>query len=204
MYIWEILFIVSLAGMVIILVRRLPQAVATARQEAETPSEQVPDLKSARLVETETKVSEAEKPVAVEEPVQSKTAKANPAPPKQKVTEYAREAQADKTFKAGDFVGAAEIYEELLREDALNMKLRNRLGLTYLELEQFHAARELFRTVLKEGGEGIANHHANLAMAEYGLGHHLTAIRHLKRAIAMAPNTKSYQDLLATIESERG
>lgn len=200
MFIWEILLIISLAGMFTILVRRLPQAVVTARRQMATPVSEAASLSQSKAETAAVKaISETEPPAPPLLELSSKKTRL----PKVK-TEEVSLAQAERAYKARDFTKAARLFEILLEANDADLKLRNRLGLAYLELEQFHAARNQFRLVLKKGGEGVASYHANLAMAEFGFGHHLTAIRHLKRAIAMAPNNKQYQDLLDTIETERG
>ena len=209
MFIWEILLIGSLAGMVILFVRRLPQALTAVRHEEKLlVSEPAPEITdnnvvSAALTADLQPSAEIPKEEALETAIPQKKSFAKSSSSKKQV-ERATPQTAEKAFKARDFKHSRELYADLLREDELNVKFRNRLGLIYLELEEFHEARNQFRLVLKQGGEAVASHQANLAMAEYGLGHHLTAIRHLKQAIALAPDVAHYQDLLETIEAERG
>ena len=193
MFNWEILLIISLAGIIIILVRRLPLAINQVRNEPHPPP-----LVAVERPRQKNKV--ADSLVAASEPPVSPSISIA-VTPKQKETATIESAEA--AYKIGDFERAVLMYEELVRGQADDLKLRNRLCLTYLELERFNEARDQFRVAVKEGTD-VASHHANLAMAEYGLGHHLTAIRHLKRAIALNPEIKNYQNLLATIEEERG
>lgn len=194
MLIWELLLIISVAGMVVILARRIPQAVETARAEHTSGTDMVaPSLETLpksvdmqtepAMTVTETKELGEDVP-SVDGPAIS-------------------EADAERSFKASQFEQAAEAFAGLVESDLTNQGWRNRLGMAYLELERFHEARDEFRMLVKAAPDS-ASHSAHLAMAEYGLGHYLTAIRHLKRAIALAPNTRKYQDLLETIEAERG
>lgn len=113
------------------------------------------------------------------------------------------EGAAEAAYQERNFEEAALIYEALIRQQPQNEAFYARLGLIYLELERFHDARDVFRTDLKFGDQ-VASRHFNLAMAEYGLGHRLTAVRYLKRAIALAPSNRKYHKLLDTFESERG
>lgn len=203
MFIWEILLIISLAGMILILVRRLPQAVNQVRNETPPLTSVAVERPRQKDKVATTLASLPGVDLLVAAPDPRAAPSLSPADLSPRPGETATVESAEAAYKTGDFARAALLYEELVRDQADDLKLRNRLGLTYLELERFHEARDQFRVAVKEGTD-VASHHANLAMAEYGLGHHLTAIRHLKRAIALNPETKKYQNLLSTIEEERG
>lgn len=197
---WEALLLVSIAGIFIVLLRRLPAAIREARDDLPTAS-QPPQVSPTMRA----KPAPASNKKSTESDSTSQIAVVSPAPPivEQPADEIYTAQQADGLYKAGDYSAASLAYESLLNKDPGNEHYYQRLGMMYLQLERFHEARDIFRTSLKFGDQ-VASRHAHLAMAEFALGHRLTAIRYIKRAIALAPNMKKYQELLTTFEDDRG
>lgn len=215
--IWELLLIISVAGIFIILVRKLPSARQKFREFEEHQPPQSSSLKTVSLPAPTPKRIPNSKQGPLLKASQASPVKQNP--PARKVNEGLSEFQdktgatapvklpdvvseeaADGAFRAGRYLEAKQMYHILLREEGDRPKYHNRLGILSLELGEVHEARDAFRRALKFG-EHIASRHANLAMAEYALGHRLTAVQHLKKAMALAPNRKQYEDLLDQIES---
>lgn len=190
---WETLLIISIAGIFAILLRRLPSAIRETRAE---------DV----LVDSAQKTL-AREPVQ-DQPVIEEIKEEEPEPlvlssATHQTDDDVSAQEADQLYQAKDYAQAVHAYEQLVANDPSNPQYYHRLGVIYLELERFHDAREVLRTALKFGDQ-VASRHANLAMAEYALGHRLTAVRYIKRAIALAPDVKKYQVLLETFENERG
>ncbi len=207
---WELVLIISIGGIIVLIGRHLPSLL---RPTSTDVSIVVPD-RITNLPHVEAKISptlsmpkeSAETVIVVEEEIQqsaklAKQVQTKLAEPIEMVSNGPSEAQGEEAFRNKEYEIAAHIYEVLLKEQPNNPKFSNRLGIVYMEQEKFHEARDVFRTVLRFD-EQVASRHANLAMAEFALGHRLTAIRYVKRAIALAPNTKKYTDLLETIETD--
>ncbi len=222
---WVGVLILAVAGMFAILVRRLPAAVAEIKEGtgdsptiakpkvAKQPGKPFfqslidalsrPNLKATQQVDTHVAFEELSSPTIVEAEPPVEVTVVDTAKKTVDRPTHITEGAAEAAYRERNFEEAALVYESLIRQQPQNEKFYSRLGLIYLELERFHDARDIFRTALKFGDQTAAPHF-NLAMAEYGLGHRLTAVRYLKRAVALSPSTKKYQDLLVTLESERG
>ena len=204
MSIWAIGLILSVAGIFVILLRRLPAAVkdvqvtlpvTQAVQSVEKVNKHKDTLPATSKPKTRVFPSFGKKKV-VAVPNQ-------PAKP-EVLADLATEAlvvRGEDKFQAKLYDDARLVYEELLRRQE-DPKWYNRLGVIDLELERFHEARDAFRAALRFGDE-VASRHANLGLAEFALGHRLTAIRYLRTAVALAPNGRRYQELLASIESSK-
>lgn len=236
MSIWAGLLLLAVAGMIVLLVRRLPAAVSDVRGGAPSPPPPAAgpqpgeplrwpqiDVWFKRLsqhwVATRSRPSRPVSPhlpaidplPKIEEPITDEILSEEklPAAANQSIAKpverplLVTEGAAEAAYQEHQFAEAAVIYENLIRQQPQNEHLYARLGLVYLELERFHDARDVFRTDLKFGDQ-VAVRHFHLAMAEYGLGHRMTAVRYLKRAIALAPTNRKYHKLLETFESERG
>lgn len=205
MSVWAIGLILSVAGIFVIVLRRLPAAVKDA--QASLPS--VPTVP----VEVKTRAPKPTPPPVVpksrpkvfpsfgkKKAVQSDVQSAKPEVLADLATEVLM-TRGEEQFQAKSYNDARLTYEELLRRKE-DPKWYNRLGVIDLELERFHEARDAFRAALRFGDD-VASRHANLGLAEFALGHRLTAIRYLRTAVALAPNHRRYQELLESIESSK-
>ncbi len=209
---WELGLVGSVIGILVILVRRLPSSLSSLNA-ASSPQAKEPKVRRGALKDYQPKpVNDPSKIGShdqLPQETENVTLSVNEALPRTQAAVESAEVpflktrgsdkEAEDAFRAGEFALAAQIYEYLLAGHHDNPKFYNRLGIIYLELERFHDARDAFRTALKFGDQ-IASRHANLAMAEFALGHRLTAVRHIKRAMALAPNSKRYQELLEAFE----
>lgn len=206
MSVWAIGLIVCLAGIIVILIRRLPGAIKEVQNQDEGGVEHpviiAQPVKSVKKeFVSKPKVSSQSRPsffAAFTKP----TVKAVVKPRNEKIEALDDEVlitRGDRAFQAKEYETARGMYEELLRREE-DPKWFNRLGVINLELEQFHDAREAFRSALRFG-DNVASRHANLAMAEFALGHRLTAVRYLRKAVALSPNNKRYEQLLASMEA---
>lgn len=213
---WELLLIISVAGVFVILVRKIPavrEKVRSLEHDSVEPRRithrpKTTDQPRPRPPEGEEKsartIGLTKAPARVES-VPTRTLEKADLPKGAMVSDVilpdvVSVEAADTAFKSHRFEEAKQMYQILLREEGDHPKYYNRLGILALELGDLHEARDAFRRALKFG-EHIASRHANLAMAEYALGHRLTAVQHLKKALALAPNTKKYEDMLEEIES---
>ena len=187
---WAILLIISVAGIFVILLRRLPVAMKVAIDDLRRAAVDVPPVRHS----VPTAPSLPEKSLT-DIPTVSLVVPVSTVPRLGSGDIPALEAQAEEAFRERDFTAARSIYETLLTLDNRQPKWYNRLGIICLELEEFRAARDAFRQALNFDVR-VASRHVNLAMAELALGHRVTALSHLRKAIALAPNVKRYHDLL--------
>lgn len=196
---WEIALLVSVAGIFILVVRRLPQALNDLRDNE-------PLAPFTPQVDAETDFSVGDEAVVSSpKPTKTKGRKSREevvSLPSDEALVVISDDEAEFAYRAHDYPTAALMYESLLKENPTKAPYYTRLGQIYLELERFHDARDIFRTALKFGDQ-VASRHANIAMAEYGLGHRLTAVRYMRRAVALAPANQNYLELLETFENDR-
>ncbi len=103
--------------------------------------------------------------------------------------------QAEDAFRGQDFRRAETLYLEAARENPHNAKIFNRLGIIYLERQNYGDAIEAFVTALQYD-EKVASRHFNLALAYLGQGNYTMAVKSLKRAVELAPDQEKYQKIL--------
>ncbi|MBI4175257.1 hypothetical protein HY523_01420 [Candidatus Berkelbacteria bacterium] len=202
---WALLLIVSVAGMFVLLVRRLPSALKEVKGASVTDETTPKVAMSAPTGRQRAMKLQSEDhtvtPVIQVEPIPRElSASSGEKPVRHGPSDVAfLEERAEAAFRDRDFGQAKTMYETLVGIDNRQPKWYNRLGIVCLELEEFRAARDAFRQALNFD-QKVASRHVNLAMAEFALGHRVTAISHLRKAIALAPHVKRYHDLLEEME----
>lgn len=109
---------------------------------------------------------------------------------------------ADALFAQKNFGKAERLYLQLARQDPKNPKLYNRLGVLFLELENFTDARDAFKAALAID-DTRASRHYNYAMACYHLGQFREAQDAMIQALKRDPRNQKYQQFAETIRKTR-
>ena len=109
---------------------------------------------------------------------------------------------ADALFAQKQFDKAEQLYLQLAKLDPRNPKLYNRLGVLFLELENFTDARDAFKAALAID-DARASRHYNYAMACYRLGQFREAQDSMIQALKRDPKNPKYQEFAEQIRKTR-
>lgn len=121
--------------------------------------------------------------------------KENPELTEKEMTVYGLLAQADDAFDRKDFSEAEELYIKAAANAPQNVHIFNRLGIIYLEQNNFYDAKEAFRQTTKLE-EKKASHYCNLGLAYLGIKDYFKAAETFKIALKIEPGTQKYQEFL--------
>lgn len=89
---------------------------------------------------------------------------------------------------AGDFTAAADLLEQIVKQDDQNAEAYFLLGLTYFDLESYEQARAAFGQALQLDESRAAAVHHNLGALAYQIGDMDTAIEEFNNALDADPN----------------
>lgn len=190
--IWEILIILSLVGIFLIILRRLPEIP----DYKETPSPfwhegenmREPDLtvqpKKEMVTEEDTKPEESEDKDRIQQ---------------QKAESVL--AEAEKLFSDRHFREAEKLYIQTAALDPNNAKIYNRLGAIYLEQRNFRDAREAFHTALRLDPT-IPSRNVNLGLAYLGMKKYKEALSYFEKALELDPTSEKYRKLVEDTKSK--
>lgn len=106
--------------------------------------------------------------------------------------------QAEEAFKRHDFRRAETLYLEAARENPHNSKIFNRLGVIYLEQQNFGDSIEAFKTALQYDDK-VGSRHFNLALAYIGQGNYEEALNSLRKAIQFDAKNDKYKKILEEV-----
>lgn len=109
---------------------------------------------------------------------------------------------ADTLFAQKSYDKAERIYLQLARQEPKNPKLYNRLGVLFLERENYTDAREAFQAALAID-DSRASRHYNYAMACYHLGQLRLAQDAVIQALKRDPRNAKYQAFAEQIRKTR-
>lgn len=110
--------------------------------------------------------------------------------------------QAENFFQKGDYEKAEKIYIKLITlKNFDNIKIYNRLGIIYLNQNNFLDAKEAFSESIKNGGETAARYY-NLALSCYGLKEFSNANEAINKALVMDKDNSKYLSLKKQIKAK--
>lgn len=121
--------------------------------------------------------------------------KENPELSEKEMTVYGLLAQADDAFGRKNFSEAEGLYVKAAANSPDNVKIYNRLGVIYLEQQNYYDAKESFLQTVKLEKKN-ASHHSNLGLAYLGLKDYFKAAEVFKDALTLTPKNKKYQEFL--------
>ncbi|AKM81911.1 TPA: tetratricopeptide repeat protein [Candidatus Berkelbacteria bacterium] len=121
--------------------------------------------------------------------------KENPELSEKEMTVYGLLAQADDAFDRKSFIEAEELYVKAAANSPQDVHIFNRLGIIYLEQNNFYDAKEAFRQTVKLE-EKKASHSVNLGLAYLGLKDYFKASQAFDQALVLDPGNKKYQEFL--------
>jgi Flp pilus assembly protein TadD len=114
-----------------------------------------------------------------------------------------RAKEAKKRFEAGDFVGAEDIYNELLKSDPRNVYLLSNLGVALFRENKYKLAEEAFlKAVAVAPGDGFS--HCTLGIVYYSTGKYAEAIKELETALTINPKDATAHNYLGITWSQKG
>jgi len=109
---------------------------------------------------------------------------------------------ADALYAQKNFARAEHIYLQLARQDPRNPKLYNRLGVLFLEQQNYTDARDAFKAALAID-DTRASRHYNYSMACYHLGQFREAQDAMIQALKRDPKNPKYLDYAEQIRKYR-
>ena len=116
------------------------------------------------------------------------TAARRPTPPAT-AAEYT--ARGNTFYRQGEYERAVDMYQAALALDPLDVKARNNLGSTYLQLAMDERAFAAFQEVLRlDSSYGLA--HYNLACVHGRAGNVESAVEYLRQAVAVEPKARAW------------
>ena len=122
-----------------------------------------------------------------------------PAPP---ATAADYTARGNTLYRRGDYRRALEMYEAALALDPLDVKARNNLGSTYMQLTMDDRAIAAFREALRlDNSYSLA--HYNLACVHARDGNVESAAAYLRQAVAIEPEARDWASTDADFASVR-
>lgn len=95
---------------------------------------------------------------------------------------------------------AKEVLLEAKKIDENNEKVLNNLGLIWYKLKRYNNAVTAFEDSLKQNDK-IAHRYVNLGLCYYALGEGNKAAKCFSKAVALDPEHRDYQELLAETKS---
>lgn len=110
-------------------------------------------------------------------------------------------AQADAAFRKKDYMNAEKWYLQAATKDPDNARIYNRLGVIYLQMQNYKDAIEAFRGAIRFD-DRVASRHYNLALAYLGKRDVRSAERCLREALRQEPTNEKYRHTLETIQHQ--
>lgn len=182
----EIIIIIAIVGILIVLGLRLPDVIRESR--GLTPKS--PSTKPAAWFE-DTKPHED--PLGLAERNDLEVPSHEPVPSLD---------MADALFAQKNYAKAERMYLVLTKQDPRNPKLYNRLGVLFLEQQNYTDARDAFKAALAID-DSRASRHYNYAMACYHLGQYREAQDAMIQALKRDPRNPKYQEFAEQIRKSR-
>ena len=100
-------------------------------------------------------------------------------------------ARGNTFYRQGEYERAVDMFQAALALDPLDVKARNNLGSTYLQLAMDERALAAFQEVLRlDGSYGLA--HYNLACVHGRAGNVASAVEYLRQAAAIEPEARAW------------
>jgi tetratricopeptide (TPR) repeat protein len=109
--------------------------------------------------------------------------------------------QADEAFRKKDFIKAEKCYLQAATKDPDNARIYNRLGVIYLQTNNYKDAIEAFRGAIRFD-DRVASRHYNLALAYMGKRDTRSAERCLREALRQEPTNEKYRKTLESIQRQ--
>lgn len=115
-------------------------------------------------------------------------------------TAYELLQRGKELLQTGNPAQAAVVLERAKRVYPHKGSIREALGQAYYNYSQYHLAKEEFKKAIEIDP---TNHYAHfgLGLCLQKLGKRNRALRHLKLALSMEPDSKDYQKALQSVES---
>lgn len=192
--IWEILIILSLAGIFIIILRRLPEAAenedTSTYQDTKFWAPSFPKENIQEVIKSEETVNNIKQTEILSDTSSTSSADANKQTQADKLIE-----EAEKLFGNKRYRQAEQIYIQAAALDPDNAKIYNRLGAIYLEQKNFRDAREAFHTALSLDLT-VPSRNVNLGLAYLGMKKYQDALSYFQKALELDPASEKYQKLV--------
>lgn len=181
----EIIIILAIAGILVILLRKLPALskfnYLNIQSEANKSSQDVDKNSSSKSKNAKNKSNFLFfKKVASQDDLYAK---------------------ANKLFSQKKYKEAEKIFIRLVTNDPQNVKLYNRLGVIYMEEKNFEDAKNAFYEALKLNPQKASRHY-NYAMACGELDELRNAIESLEQAIKLDKKNKKYKKSLEDLRKK--
>lgn len=110
--------------------------------------------------------------------------------------------EAEDAFVIKDYRKAERLYLRLATEQPKNAKTYGRLGVIYLEQDNYDDARDALQAAIKIE-PNVATRHFNLALAYLNLGSKAKAISSMEESLKYDPSNRKYRKMLDDILAGR-
>lgn len=181
----ELIIIIAIVGILIVLGLRLPDVIRESRG--------LPARKDGRPLAWFEERQPAEDPLGLANREDLAVPTHEPAPSLD---------MADALFAQKSYDKAEHMYLVLAKQEPRNPKLYNRLGVLFLEQQNYTDARDAFKAALAID-DSRASRHYNYAMACYQLGQLREAQDAMIQALKRDPRNPKYQEFAETIRKTR-
>ncbi len=183
---YGIITVVCIAGILVILLRKLPTVVKFDFLKIKKEADRVKKVENKKAVVSD----------------KNNSKKKNSFPFFKKDEEQDELfVKADKLFSKKKYKDAEKILIRLVARDPQNVKFYNRLGVIYMEEENYQDAKDAFYEALKLDSKKASRHY-NYAMACAEMSEFRNAIESLKHSIKLDKKNKKYQRSLENLEKK--
>ena len=187
----EIILVISIIGIFVIIVRKLPDALKNESAELK-PQKAASFWRNP--FKTNKKVAAAEEQEAVSLP------KTNQEQRQELLSDQVFLTEGDQYLHAGKLKEAERAFLFGVAKNPKNPKLYNRLGAIYLKQDSYRDALEAFEAA-RDFDSSKASRHYNVALAAWHLKHRSKARKAISQAILLEPNSARYLELKERIEN---
>lgn len=199
----ELILIVAILGIFILIVRRLPEALAEGKTPPVTPLSASTRPAPAFLTFI-TSTIQGILGRFQRQPTPSTSLVQRPTPTplvpiSTEITEETLLREGDAYLEAGKIKEAERSYLRAVAKDPKQPRLYNRLGAIYLRSRNYGDALQAFEAARDLDGSKASRHY-NVALAAWQLGNLAKARASISQAISLDPAAQKYQDLKGQIE----
>lgn len=194
--IYQILIILSLVGIFVVLMRRLPAStsqnvsfnLSNFKFRLPKIALRIPNLPKIKLTFPKLNMPKVGMPALsirkLERPV---------------IHDEDPLSQADLAFVNKDFDLAEKLYIEAVRRHPKDARIYARLGVIYMHQKNYKDARDALLTSLRFDNK-VASRHYNLALVYQALGNNQKALVEVKQALSFEPANEKYEMLRQKLE----
>jgi len=106
------------------------------------------------------------------------------------------------TYRTGDFAGAQQLFENILKRSPNNLQARNGVGFAALQQDALDLSERSFGAVLKAAPQDPPAV-SGMGLVRYRQGRYPEATRYLRSALELDPSNEEAKSLLATIAGQQ-